>query len=330
MDGVVEVRNGGIVLDEAVVDGYSNLKFRIVTHIHGDHTVNLDGSIGYGSRIVGTELTLKWLKCLGVQIPENQQLPLSIDDCIRLSNGRLRFERCLHIPGSVQVVYEGDNGTRIVYTSDFKRPLLKTPIINSDILIIDAVYGKLSYTRPFDNDIEYILNSFIEKLLKNGPVHVYAYYGKIHEVMLMLRENDIVAPFILPTTHYIMTRYAERSGLRINDYLPLASSEAKEIIRDRYYVYFNHYFNYFNEQYLNSSNPYKIILSGWEFTKPVRSLSKNKWLIAFSDHSDFNGLVEYVENSKPSKLIVNKRRSNGAYEFAKYVQKKLNVKTEVK
>ncbi len=330
MDGFVEVRNGGITIDEAVIDGYHSLKFRIVTHIHSDHTVNLSRSISYGSRIVGTKLTLKWLKCLGVQIPEEQQLPLSMDDSIRLSNGRLRFERCLHIPGSIQVVYERDDGTRIVYTGDFKKPSLKTPVINSDILIIDAVYGRPSYTRPFDSDIEYILNSFIEKLLREGPVHIYAYYGKIHEVMLMLRENDIVAPFILPSTHYIMTKYAEVSGLRIDDYLPLTSSEAKEAIRDKYYIYFNHYSNHFNEQYLNSGNSCKIVLSGWEFTKPIRSLSKRKWLIAFSDHSDFNGLIEYVENSKPSRLIVNKRRSNGAYEFAKYVEEKINVKTEVK
>jgi putative mRNA 3-end processing factor len=253
-----------------------------------------------------------------------------MDESIRLSNGRLRFESCLHIPGSVQVVYERDDGVRVVYTGDFKKPSIKTPVIDSDILIIDAVYGRPDYVRPFDNDVEHILNSFIEKLLKMGPVHVYAYYGKIHEVMLMLRENDIVAPFILPPTHYTMTRYAEGSGLRINDYLPLTSSEAEEIIRDKYYIYFNHYSNHFNEQYLNSSNPYRIVLSGWEFNKPIRRLSNRKWLIAFSDHSDFNGLLEYVKYSNPSKLIVNRRRSNGAYEFAKYVEEELNIKAEVR
>lgn len=330
VEEVVEVKGGGIIVDEAVIDGYHNLKFRVATHIHSDHTVDLNRSISYGSRIVGTNLTLKWLKCLGVQIPRSQYVPLGMDESIRLSNGRLRFESCLHIPGSVQVVYERDDGVRVVYTGDFKKPSVKTPVIDSDILIIDAVYGRPDYVRPFDNDVEHILNSFVEKLLRNGPVHVYAYYGKIHEVMLMLRENGVVAPFILPPTHYTMTRYAESSGLRIDDYLPLTSSEAEEIIRDKYYIYFNHYSNRFNEQYLDSSNPYRIVLSGWEFNKPIRRLSKRKWLIAFSDHSDFNGLVEYVKYSNPSKLIVNRRRSNGAYEFAKYVREKLNVEAEVR
>ena len=95
-------------------------------------------------------------------------------------------------------------------------------------------------------------------------------------------------------------------------------------MRDGWFIYFTH----ISSRALNVSGNH-IILSGWEFKNPLRRLSERSWLVAFSDHADFKGLIKYVTESRARYVIVNKSRSVGAYEFAKYLNKRGNVKALV-
>ena len=69
----------------------------------------------------------------------------------------------------------------------------------------------------------------------------------------------------------------------------------------------------------------KIILSGWEFEKPIRRIGPNEYLVALSDHSDFQGLMEYVEKSKAGFVITDGSRVGDAQRLAPEIQSRLGI-----
>jgi len=319
---VVVGSDGGItVAGSVVIDGHgpASQRVRVVTHIHSDHTVNLYESIRNSYRIVATQLTLSWLQVFGYSVVNS--ISLEAGDSIKFEDLRLRFLRSVHIPGTVQVLVETDDGTRVLYSSDFKKPGEGTPIEEADVLVIDAVYGRPNYVREFDDYIEHLLVDLVKQLLTVGGVRIYGYYGKVNEVMSILRQGGIDAPFVLAPKVYMMTKKAESLGIRVGDYVLAGSRESQEVIRSGWYVYLDHS----SRATPGSRDASTLILSGWEFRSPIRRISGRTWHVAFSDHSDFRGLVKYVSSVRPRRLYVVKARSSGAEEFASYVAKNLGI-----
>jgi putative mRNA 3-end processing factor len=68
----------------------------------------------------------------------------------------------------------------------------------------------------------------------------------------------------------------------------------------------------------------RICVSGWEFHKPYRQIGEREYLVALSDHSDFDGLIEYVKRSRAKQVITDNFRSNGDA-LAKEINKRLGV-----
>ncbi len=315
-------RHGGIIAKQyVVVDGHEKTPLRIATHAHSDHLVSFSRSVNSGATIVGTPLTLDWVRAMGYKVPERQLMAVGYGRPIKIGDIEVVLERACHIPGSAQVIIETNDGLKAVYTSDFKKPLVETPVIEADILITDATYGNPSYVREFDDYIELILADLVRELLSKGPVYIYGYYGKIQEVMGILRREGIDAPFILPHRQYVLARIAERHGLNLGTYLHANSSEAEDVMRDGWYIYLTH----INSRRRANNLGNHIILSGWEFRRPYRRISKNVWLVAFSDHADFKGLIKYIIEAKPKELIVNNVRSTCGDLFIDYVRKKLSI-----
>jgi len=310
-----------------VIDGHSNCLARIVTHAHSDHISDLNASISRCRSIMATPLTIDWLTELGYSLPTYKVRKLDYGERVEVENLELLFMKTLHIPGSLQVaVNDYESGLRIVYTSDFKKPGRETPIIESDILVVDAVYGSPSYVREFDDYIDQILADFVKQLLTSGPVFIYGYHGKLQEVMQILRSEGVLAPYILPSKVYRLTKIAEGYGLRVNDYLLAESDEGREVIQSNWFIYFEHVNS---SKAVRSNKATHLILSGWEFKKPYRRLGRRYWLVAFSDHADFNGLLTYVINSNPKVVVVNSARSTHADVFAKEVEKRTGINSIV-
>ncbi len=312
--------HGGIVIDDYVaIDGHDDVFLRVVTHIHSDHTRYLSKSLRNNQTIVAPPLTVEWLKVMGYGVNRDAFVPIDYGTPIRLDIGDLKLVHAQHIPGTAQVVLEHESGIRVVYPSDFKKPGDKTPVIDSDILILDAVYGHPNYVREFDDYIEMVLADLVRELLSKGPVYIYGYYGKIQEVMSLLRAEGVDAPFVMSHRQYVLAKVAEKFGMKFGEYYHINSTEAEDVMRDGWFVYLGH-----SSRILNGVGSH-VLLSGWEFTSPYRRVGRNRWLVAFSDHADFRGLVEYVRESRPKKLIVNRARSAGVAEFSKYIKRKLGI-----
>ncbi|MEM0348441.1 MAG: MBL fold metallo-hydrolase [Zestosphaera sp.] len=320
--------HGGISVNESVViDGHEDSHERIVTHVHRDHIVRLTESVRRRQKIVGTPLTLEWLSVVTEFNDSSLFVPLNYDQPYKVGGLRLVFKKAVHIPGTAQVLVEYEDNTTIGYTSDFKKVGRGTEVIQPDVLVIDAVYGHPSYIREFDDFIETILADLINELLSKGPVHLYAYYGKVQEVMQVLRERGVIAPFVLSHKQYSLSKIAEKYGMRFGEYFHINSREGMEVVRDGWYVYLTHSTSY--PRLKENSRVSHVTLSGWEFKKPYRRVGSNSYLVAFSDHSDFKGLIEYVDRSRPKLLVVNNARSSQSKVFADYVTNKLNIRTIV-
>jgi putative mRNA 3-end processing factor len=48
-------------------------------------------------------------------------------------------------------------------------------------------------------------------------------------------------------------------------------------------------------------------------------------VVALSDHSDFNELLEYVERCNPRMVITDRHRSEAANIFAREIEKRLKI-----
>jgi putative mRNA 3-end processing factor len=58
---------------------------------------------------------------------------------------------------------------------------------------------------------------------------------------------------------------------------------------------------------------------------PARETNNNEYTVALSDHSDFDGLMEYVRRSKPKLVITDNYRVGHAETLAKEIHKRLGI-----
>ena len=66
-------------------------------------------------------------------------------------------------------------------------------------------------------------------------------------------------------------------------------------------------------------------MSGWEFNSAVREVAENDYVVALSDHSDFDGLIEYVRRCRPRLVITDNFRAGHAKTFAKEIRKRFGI-----
>jgi len=226
-----------------------------------------------------------------------------------------------HIWGAAQVLVEDADRTRIVYTGDFRLP--ETPIIKCDILVMEATYGNLFRVRPFGNQVEDILVSLVKESLKNSPVYLFGYYGKLQEAMQILYKAQVRVPFIVPEKVFHVSKICERHGMLFGRHLLLSSGDEAELIlqRKESCVAFYH----MGSRRRVGGDAFRIYLSGWEFGSPCRQVGEKEYRIALSDHCDFNGLLRYVRESKPKMVITDNYRGGDAYALAREIERRLDI-----
>jgi len=314
--------NSAVVFKNFIAcDGHDdNAILRIVTHAHHDHIYGLRESIKKTPFIGMTEATYDILTALGYEIPENKTLILNYDKEIKIKDAKISLHKARHIIGAAQVLVIDEEDDRLVYTGDFKLP--STPILEADLLVIEATYGNPNHVRPFKYEVEDLFVDLVKTCLAKGPVHIFGYHGKIQEAMEILRSRGIDAPFVVPRRVYKVTKAAMKHGLRVKEVFYYKSFEAEEIVKTGWYVFFAH---------LNTARIYgkqsvtNIVLSGWEFSEPLRQINEKTYLVALSDHADFEQLLEYVEKSKPKIVITDASREGSAYILAREIKKKLSI-----
>jgi len=245
---------------------------------------------------------------------------LNYEEPLIYEDEKLTLHFADHILGTAQVLVEDAKGTKILYTSDFRLP--KTPIIHADVLVMEATYGNPMQVRPFETVVENALISLVERGLKQGPVYVFGYHGKLQEVMQILRNANVDAPFIVPEKVFRISKICEKHGMKLGRYLLFSEEEAQLMMREKdSFIAFYH----MNSRRYIGKDALRIFVSGWEFSSPCRQIGDNEHIIALSDHSDFRGLLQYVKESKPKLVITDNYRVGAAKTLAKQIEKRLRI-----
>lgn len=245
---------------------------------------------------------------------------LDYGETLRCEKEQMTFLRADHILGAAQVLVEDAEGARILYTGDFR--IVGTPVVCADVLVMEATYGSPACKRYFERDVRSVLVSLVERGLKQGTVYVFGYHGKLQEVMQMLHEAGVKAPFVVPERVFHVSKVCERHGMRIGRLMLSTEKEAKELLeRNSSCVAFYH----MGSRRKIGSGRFRVCVSGWEFNSAVREVAENDYRVALSDHSDFDGLIEYVRRCRPRLVITDNFRAGHAKVFAREIRKRFGI-----
>jgi putative mRNA 3-end processing factor len=254
-----------------------------------------------------------------LKLDEKSVHPLEYDQPLKYGDEKITLLKADHILGASQVLVEDACGIRIAWSGDFR--LEGTQAVDCDMLVVEATYGRPSCRRNFEVDVRALLVEMIEKQLRGGAVYVFGYHGKLQEVMKILRDADVQVPFVMPELVYEVTKVCERHGMTLGPISHSADKEGNELLCGNLPCVAFYHMN--QRQHVGLHNA-RICVSGWEFQKPCRQISAREHLIALSDHSDFDGLIEYVRRTHAKQVITDNFRSDGDA-LAKEISRRLGI-----
>jgi putative mRNA 3-end processing factor len=309
--------------DSVACDAFdASRPLRVVTHAHADHLGGLRSSLRFCEKVLMTKATRDLAEALNESLKLKDAAAvktLEYGKVLKYGDEKISLIKADHILGAAQVLVEDAGGIRIVWTGDFR--LDDTPVIDCDVLVVEATYGSPSCRRNFDVDVRELLVSMIEKRLRGGAVYVFGYHGKLQEVMQILRDADVEVPFVMPEKVYQVTKVCENHGMRLGCLSLSTDKEGHELLDGNLPCVAFYHMN--SRQHVGLQNA-RICVSGWEFHSPCRQIGDREHLVALSDHSDFDGLIEYVKRSKAKQVITDNYRSNGDA-LAKEINRRLGV-----
>jgi putative mRNA 3-end processing factor len=316
---------GAVLLGKHVAcDAYDESRpIRVVTHAHADHMIGLGKSLKNCEVSVMTPATRDLIDALkGPRfLSRGTVKTLDYGEALTYGDETLTLHYADHILGTAQVLVEDKEQTRILYTSDFRYS--RTPLVEADILVMEATYGDPVRVRPFSMMVEGMLVSLVEQGLKRGPVYVFGYHGKLQKMMRILYEAKIKTPFIVPEKIFKVSKVCERHGMKLGKQLLQFDDEEAQSVLNQNEPSVVFYHSYSRKRI--EGDALQIRASGWEFRKPCRRVGANEYVVALSDHSDFNELLEYVERCNPRMVITDRHRSEAANIFAREIEKRLKI-----
>lgn len=315
---------GAVLLGKNVsCDAFEETKpLRVVTHAHADHMTGLRQSLRTCEKVLMTKATKDLIDVMRSPLFLMGGFVETLDygKTIQFDEERMTFFRADHILGAAQVLVEDAEGKRIVFTGDFR--IDDTPVLDADVLVIEATYGNPACKRSFGTDVKSQLVSLVEKGLKQGTVYVFGYHGKLQEVMQILHNANVNMPFITPEKVFQVSKVCEKHGMNLGHLILSEEKEAKELLLNNAPCIAFYHMESKSKVGLDS---FRLCISGWEFNSAIRQTGNKEYTVALSDHSDFNGLIEYVRRSKPEYVITDNFRVAHGETLAKEIRKRLGI-----
>lgn len=316
-------KNGAVLLgDNVACDAFDDSRpLRIVTHAHADHLGGLRKSLKCCEKVLMTKATRDLAETLddSLKLHTSSVETMDYGKPIAYGDEKITLIKADHILGAAQVLVEDVGGIRIAYTGDFR--IDETPVVECDVLVVEATYGSPSCRRNFGVDVRELLVSMVEKRLRGGTVYVFGYHGKIQEIMKLLRKADVSVPFVMPERVYQVTKVCEKHGMDLGCLSLSTDADGQELLEGNLPCVAFYHMNARQQVGLSNS---RICVSGWEFNMPCRQIGDREYLVALSDHSDFDGLMDYVKRSHAKQVITDNYRSHGAI-LAKEICKRLGI-----
>jgi Cft2 family RNA processing exonuclease len=295
----VDFKAGGIYLPEIKLwlDSTEPCPATWVSHGHSDHARGCHGTV------LGTAETLRFYRMrlwLEPDQPEPEMRILGFRESTEWNGAKLTCFPAGHILGAAQLLVEF-KGERLVYTGDIKlRPPLcgeQTVPVPCDRLIIESTFGLPIYSLLDREEGERRIVAFAESCLKEGVTPVFIGYalGRGQEIVHVLSQAGIRTGVHGAIAKFLAT-YEER-GYSFSGWEPY---DAKAITGKALVVVPSHT----NALEASGKNIRIAYVSGWAALDNARSRAGAEELIPYSDHADFDELLELVTASSPKHVDV--------------------------
>ena len=296
MSRVTVLRRGGLIVKTSETELWldsagSKRDLILISHAHSDHVPRNLG------RVVSTPETASILKIFRDGF---DWIDLRFGEYIGLGDVRISAESSGHVLGSSQFLIDsGDE--RLVYTGDlnvYDSIVLKgAEPIEADKLVIEATYGSPNYIFPRREEIYARIIGWIIKTIRSGEIPAFKVYalGKAQEIMKLVNTYLKIPVITSWTVSKIAEKYVDH-GIRLS-YLPIYSDDGLEAFSQGECVYIA-------SKRRNPPSKKRIrwaVATGWALRYRYGGFDE---AFPLSGHSDYPGLVRYVEESRPREIYV--------------------------
>ncbi|MDW7985643.1 MAG: MBL fold metallo-hydrolase [Nitrososphaerota archaeon] len=296
MSRVKILREHGLALDVGGVKFVFDSKpidnsIQLISHAHLDHVDTLSQM-----NVIMTNETSSILKSIG-----RRGNWTTIDygiGLIILDDLKIFAESSGHVLGSAQFIIDTD-GLRLVYTGDLNiydslvhegaKP------VDSDILIIESTYGEPSYRFPSREKIYANIVKWILKTVNSGQIPAFKVYslGKSQEIIQLINAYLDIPVVVSQSVARISEKYREYG--KPLEYLSINSIEGLEVLRHGECVYVSS----FRDELPSRKKTRWAVATGWAIRYRYSSYDM---AFPLSGHSDYDGLIKYVEESSPKQV----------------------------
>jgi len=284
---IVKISETELWLDSA----RSKRDLTLISHAHSDHVPRNLG------KVISTPETASILKIFRDGF---DWIDLRFGEYIGLGDVKISAESSGHVLGSSQFLIDsGDE--RLVYTGDlnvYDSIVLKgAQPIEADKLVIEATYGSPNYIFPRREEIYARIIDWIIKTIRSGEIPAFKVYalGKAQEIMKLVNTYLKVPVITSWTVSKIAEKYVDH-GIRLS-YLPIYSDEGLEALSQGECVYIA-------SKRRNPPSKRRIrwaVATGWALRYRYSGFDE---AFPLSGHSDYPGLIRYVEESRPREIYV--------------------------
>lgn len=302
---IIEDNKYNIIFDLNKVKNYNSCTF--ISHAHSDHIKTIKKNLCYMTeetrRLAETYIGWIWnynrIK-IGEEIKINDKIRIKIFDAG-------------HILGSAQFFLETPKGT-ILYTGDinvYDTIISKgAEIIEADTLIIDSTYGNKEYVFPNRQNIYAKIINWIKKTINSGAIPAFNVYsiGKSQEIISLI--NECMNLPVIVSKHVFEASKIYKNFLKKIDCIYILSNEGKEILKNGEAVFIS-------EKKIEPKINRKFFwakATGWALKYKFKKYNAS---FPLSSHSDYKGLIYYIENAKPKKIYT-------IYGYSNYFSRILN------
>ncbi|MCS7025941.1 MAG: MBL fold metallo-hydrolase [Bryobacteraceae bacterium] len=295
---IVEATPNGICLPEIGLwlDAREPSPACWISHAHRDHARSAHGLV------VATSATLSLYQARvnGELGGGNQMLALNYGECLEWRGARLTALPAGHIVGAAQLLVEY-GGERLLYTGDIKlrAPLCGTQsvVVPCDQLIVESTFGLPIYHFIEREEARQRIAAFAQECLVEQATPVFLGYalGRGQEIVYALRQAGIPV-----AVHGAIARflpfYAEQ-GFDAAGWEPYEKGSH----RGRALVLAPGMRKFLEA----SGKDYRIAyVSGWAAVSNARARVGAECLIPYSDHADFEELIQLVTQSGARRVHV--------------------------
>jgi len=273
------------------LDATRKVPLSFVSHAHSDH-------IKKHEQIIATPQTIDFIRLRNHKL---KAISLDFGKKFTLDDMTIELFPAGHILGSAQILVIKDHFS-LIYTGDFKTEKNKTTesiqIKQADILIMESTFGSSRYKFPKRWVVIEKLIKFIEDCFNKGLVPIILGYriGKAPEAIKII--SDLNYQVSVHASIEPILKVYEKYGIKFKNYQRYHGED----MRNRVLVVPPHLSR--GNQVKKIWNSKKLVLTGWAKNPKIKHRYSADEALSFSDHADFEQLIEFVHKVNPQKVFI--------------------------